>query len=226
MVKQMRDPAFKAEQFAGVHLPHVTEVNRLVELLREPEPSAGGRGWVPYVAPIHGGSEARILSILRDPGPMTHETKGSGMLCVENDDDSAALQCELLASVDLTAADLTPWNTYPWYRHDQSSGLRSPQVTEGLAPLARLIELMSSLEVVVLQGGEAQTLWKRFTRKHPRVTARYTAVETYHPGRTALRDADPFVREARAKRRFEAFREVRRALDGNPNRLELTEDGR
>lgn len=212
MGKQMRDPAFKAEQFAGVHLPHVTAVNRLVESLREPEPPAG-RGWVPYVAPIHGGSEARILSLLRDPGPMTHEAKGSGMLCVENDDDSAALQCELLASVKLTPNDLTPWNTYPWYRHDQSSGLRSRQVTEGLEPLARLIDLLPYLRVVLLQGGDAQTFWKRFARKHPRVAARYAAVETYHPGRTALRDPDPAVREARADRRFKAFQEVREILD-------------
>lgn len=208
----MRDPAFKAAQFAGVHRPHVTAVNQLVESLREPEPSAG-RGWVPYVAPLHGGSEARILSILRDPGPMTHETKGSGMLCVENDDDSAALQCELLASVDLTTADLTPWNAYPWYRHDQSSGLRSPQITEGLDPVARLISVMPKLEVVLLQGGEARTLWKRFARRHPEVAARYAAVETYHPGRTALRDPDPAVREARARHRFEAFEEVRQILD-------------
>ncbi|MEV4990191.1 uracil-DNA glycosylase [Pseudarthrobacter sp. LMD1-1-1.1] len=191
MVRQMRDPAFKAKQFAGVHLPHVTEVNQLVESLRQSGLSSGGRGWVPYVAPIHGGTEAHILSILRDPGPMTHESKGSGMLCVENYDDSAALQCELLASVELTPADLTPWNTYPWYRHDQSSGLRSSQITEGLAPLGRLIELMPNLEVVLLQGGEAQTLWKRFTRKHPRIATQYTAVGTYHPGKTALRTPDP-----------------------------------
>ena len=95
---------------------------------------------------------------------MTHETKGSGMLCVENDDDSAALQCELLASVKKTPKDLTPWNTYPWYRHDQSSGPRSRQVTEGLEPLARLIDLLPNLRVVLLQGGDAQTLWKRFAR--------------------------------------------------------------
>lgn len=33
MVKQTRDAAFEAEQFAGVHLPHVTAVNQLVESL-------------------------------------------------------------------------------------------------------------------------------------------------------------------------------------------------
>jgi hypothetical protein len=121
MVKEMRDPAFRAEQFAGCIFhtsPH--------ESLREPAPSAG-RGWVPYVAPLHGGSEARILSILRDPGPMTHETEGSGMLCVENDEDSAALQCELLASIDLTPADLTPWNAYPWYRQTSPTVRGAPR---------------------------------------------------------------------------------------------------
>ncbi|WP_324644875.1 hypothetical protein [Pseudarthrobacter sp. LT1] len=98
---------------------------------------------------------------------------------MENDDHSAALQCELLASVKLTPADLTPWNAYPWYRHDQSSGLRSPQITEGLDPLTRLINVMPKLEVVLLQGGEAQTPWKRFARKHPNIAARHAAVETY-----------------------------------------------
>lgn len=208
----MRDAAFKVKQFAGVHLPHVTAVNRLVEDLREPEPAEGGRGWVPYVAPIHGGSEARILSILRDPGPMTHETGGSGMLCVENDDDSAALQCDLLAEAELSPMDLTPWNTCPWYRHDQTSGLTSQQIPEGLDPLRRLIDLMPVLRVVLLQGGEAKTLWKRFSRKHPNMARRYASVETYHPGRTALRHPDADVRAAREARRVAAFHEVRDAL--------------
>jgi hypothetical protein len=72
---------------------------------------------------------------------------------------------------------------------------------------------MPNLEVVLLEGGEAQTLLERFARKQPTVAARYSAVETYHPGRTAPRDPDPLVREARANRRFEAFREVRQILD-------------
>ena len=207
----MSDPVFKAGQLAGVHQSHVAAVNRLVEELREPE-TGENRGWVPYIAPIHGGAAAPILSILRDPGPMTHETKGSGMLCVENDDDSAALQCELLAQVGLTARDLTPWNTYPWYRQDQKSGLTSQQITQGLDPLRRLIDVMPALRVVLLQGGEAKTLWKRFARSHPHIARKYNFVETYHPGRTALRHPDPEVRAAREARRVQAFCEVRDAL--------------
>jgi hypothetical protein len=203
-------------QLAGVYEPHVEAVNRLVDELRESEPPAG-RGWVPYIAPIHGGTEARILSILRDPGPMTHEVRGSGMLCIENNDDSAQLQCELFADEGITPADLTPWNAYPWYRSDQRSGLSSTQITEGLDPLHRLINLMPQLKVVLLQGGEAQALWKRFSRRHPRLAGEFIAVETYHPGRTALRHKDPAVREARAARRIAAIREVRQALGSNPS---------
>jgi hypothetical protein len=134
------------------------------------------------------------------------------MLCVENDDDSAALQCDLLASADLTPRDLTPWNANPWFRYDQSSGLTSPQITEGLDPLRRMVELMPALEVVLLQGGEAKTLWKRFARREPRLAGKCTVVETYHPGRTALRHPDPEVRKAREERRYEAFQEARQAL--------------
>jgi hypothetical protein len=207
----MKDPTFRAVQLDGIYEGHVAAVNGLVDELREDQPPAG-RGWVPYVAPVHGGSTARILSILRDPGPKTHETNGSGMLCIENDDASAALQCELFASVGLGARDVTPWNAYPWYRHDQKSGLSGQQITQGLPALRRLIDLMPDLQVVLLQGGEAQKLWKRFARMEPRVAGRYAVVETYHPGRSALFHRDPAVREARAARRFTAVQEVAAAL--------------
>jgi hypothetical protein len=207
MTKRMGDPDFKAAQEREVHVSHVAAINALVQRLREAEPPAG-RGWVPYIAPLHGGSEAPVLSILRDPGPRTHATTGSGMLCVENDDESAALQCELLDAAGLTPMDLTPWNAYPWYRHDQTSGLTSRQISEGIEPLRQLISLMPALRVVLLQGGEAQTLWRRFTRQHSDIGGRYTAVATYHPGRTALRHPDPAERARRSARRVQAFHEV------------------
>lgn len=214
MAKRMSDPVFKAAQELGTHMPHVFEINSLIERLREAEPPEG-RGWVPYIAPLHGGSTAPVLSVLRDPGPMTHEATGSGMLCVENNDESAALQCELLDDAGLAPMDITPWNAYPWYRHDQKSGLASQQITEGIEPLRQLIELMPALRVVLLQGGEAQTLWRRFTRQHPDIAGRYSAVATYHPGRTALRHPDPAERAARAARRIEAFHEVAALLEAN-----------
>lgn len=107
----MRDPAFRRSQEEGIRLPHVAPINLLVDELREE-----GRGWVPYVAPIYGGVKARMLSILRDPGPMTDSSgKGSGFLCLENDDSAAERFATLLHEAGLTPDAMVPWNAHPWY---------------------------------------------------------------------------------------------------------------
>src|ERR1700751_2936908 len=96
--RRMREPAFRRSQEEGIWSPHVAPINALVDQLR-----AEGRGWVPYVAPIYGGIEARMLSILRDPGPMTNAADGgSGFLCLENDDPAAELFATLLAAAGIT----------------------------------------------------------------------------------------------------------------------------
>ncbi|WP_052762081.1 uracil-DNA glycosylase family protein [Jiangella alkaliphila] len=84
----MADPAFRAEQERGRYAPHVRPINEFVDTLRDQD----GRGWMPHVAPLHGGVEARLLSLLRDPGPKTRDGVGSGFLCIENDDPTAELQ--------------------------------------------------------------------------------------------------------------------------------------
>jgi hypothetical protein len=82
----MRDPQFRQQQFDDLRAPHIAPVNALVDELTDP----AGRGWVPYVAPVYGGVDARVLCIQRDPGPKTHSgLGGSGFLCLENDDATA-----------------------------------------------------------------------------------------------------------------------------------------
>src|SRR6266540_143620 len=54
------------------------------------------------VAPIYGGVEAEMLSVLRDPGPMTNAAlDGSGFSCLENDDPAAELFATLLAAAGI-----------------------------------------------------------------------------------------------------------------------------
>jgi hypothetical protein len=89
----MRDAAFRQFQRDRRTDPHIAPINQLVARLQ----GYDGRGWLPEVAPMHGGVDARILSVLRDPGPMTREGSGSGFLCVENDDPTAETQCGLVA---------------------------------------------------------------------------------------------------------------------------------
>src|SRR3954447_510476 len=107
----MRDAEFRRSQESGVRLPHIQPINELVDALCEE-----GRGWVPYVAPLYGGVDAELLSVLRDPGPMTNvEKRGSGFLCLEKDDAAAEWFATLLAGAGITPERMNPWNAYPWY---------------------------------------------------------------------------------------------------------------
>lgn len=210
MARRMADSRFRREQERGRYLPHVRPINEFVDALRDP----GGRGWLPYVAPWHGGVEARVLSVLRDPGPMTQDGSGSGFLCIENDDPTAESQARDFESVGIRPADVTPWNAYPWHIN------RAPSAVEreaGVAPLIKLIGLMPVLQVVLLQGRDAQDTWRRLIRRHPGVERErgLTVIGTYHPSRQALWARDPVVRAARAADRQRAYRAVAEAIRGS-----------
>lgn len=69
----MADPSFREEQWVRRYDPHVEPINRYVDEIRKI-----GRGWAPYVAPIHGGIEGRVLSILRRPVPRRRTAREAG----------------------------------------------------------------------------------------------------------------------------------------------------
>lgn len=206
MPRRMADDEFRAQQWADRYAPHVAPVNEYVDELREI-----GRGWAPYVAPIHGGIEARVLSILRDPGPATRDGNGSGFLCVENNDASAELQAELLQDARLSPFDLLPWNAYPWYIN------RAPRAAEldvGAETIRHLLNLAPALQVVLLQGRDAEHAWRRLLRDSPTIERdrRLRVVRTFHPSPQALFVRDLVERAARLRRRKEAFHEVAELL--------------
>jgi hypothetical protein len=109
MARRMSERSFLADQRANVYAAHVEPVNRLADELT----NAGTGRWVPYVAPHHGGTTAAVLSLLRDPGPMTNDQggrSGSGFLSSENDDPTAQRFTALLERVGLESGQITPWN--------------------------------------------------------------------------------------------------------------------
>jgi len=67
----MADPVVRNEQWQRRFDTHIEPINLLVDELRISE-----RGWLPYVAPMYGGVNARLLSVLRDPGPKTRSEDG------------------------------------------------------------------------------------------------------------------------------------------------------
>lgn len=202
MPRSMAAASFRQQQWDDRYAPHIAPINHYVDELKE-----AGRGWLPYVAPLHGGVEARVLSILRDPGPATQEGVGSGFLCTENDDGSAELMSTLLTGAGLSPFDLLPWNAYPWYIDKAPT---AAQLDAGVDTVLHLLDLAPRVTVVLLQGNDADHGWRRLLRRHPGIEREHglTVVRTFHPSPQALFAKDPAERAARVKRREEAFTEV------------------
>ncbi|PFX01273.1 hypothetical protein CJ469_03385 [Nocardia farcinica] len=187
--RRMADPDFRAEQFANRYEGPVAPINRLVdELVQE------SGEWMPYVAPVYGGTDARLLTLFRDPGPKTKADVGSGMLSLQNDDPSAERFLAFFDDAGIRVEDLVTWNAYPWYINRKPT---TAEIDRGLDPLARLIALLPRLAVVMVHGVDAQTAWRRFARKHPAIVDDLLVIPTYHTSKQALFTPDLDVRAQR-----------------------------
>lgn len=201
----MRDPQFRKQQEDGLWAPRVAPINALIDELID----SSGRGWVPHVAPVYGGVDARVLNIHRDPGPKTNSHHGgSGFLCPENDDASAERFATLLDGAGIAVSETLSWNAYPWYIN------RSPRAAEleaGIEPLRRLLGLLPRLRVVMLHGGSARDGWRRLARRHPDLVSGLEVVPTYHTSNQAFIGPSE-VRAARMAALRSAFAHTARIL--------------
>jgi hypothetical protein len=184
----MSEPVFQSAQMDSRYLSHVAPINHMVDELRT------GGDWLPYVAPTYGGVNARMLAILRDPGPKTRDEGGSGMLSVDNDDPTAQRYLSFLTSAGIPLGELLAWNAYPWYINDKPT---AGQLTRALPVLHRLIAMCPQLQVVMVHGGDAHKAWRMFSQSYPQTTQGLHVIETYHTSRQALQHPDPLVRQGR-----------------------------
>ncbi|MDQ3154226.1 MAG: uracil-DNA glycosylase, partial [Actinomycetota bacterium] len=207
----MRDLAFQAEQWARRYEPHVEPLNRFVDELGELDDA----GHPPYIPPMYRGVEAPALAILRDPGPKAGGVKGSGFLCVENDDQTAERFWHFLAEARIDQADVVPWNAYPWYINAKPTVV---QLAAGVEPLRRIIELMPRLHVVLSLGTDARAAWRLFAAANGElVRARQLHVlETYHPSRKALQHPGQAERDQREERIRSTLRTAATQLGTTP----------
>jgi Uracil DNA glycosylase superfamily len=200
----MRDSSFRQAQKAGIYLPNVQPINALVDEL-------GAGGWVPYVAPIYGGIDAEMLSILESPRPMTDSSaQGSGFLCQENNDPTAALFAVLLEEAGIPVNKLVAWNACPWLTAKKK--LSTAEREAGIEPLRRLLALLPRLRVVMLNGGEAKKSWQIFKTRYPTIASRYDVLPTYHTSRTAFQALEQ-ERDGRMEDLLTNFRAAARILE-------------
>jgi len=200
MTRQMKDEAYRNDQWARRYTGRVAAINRFIDELGAQDEN----GHPPYVPPICGGVAALALSISRDPGPKAGGIKGSGFLSIENNDASAERMGQFLDEAGIDYGQVVPWNAYPWYINSDPT---SEQLIAGVEPLRGLISLMPCLRVVTLHGGAAAKGWKLFLREHHDMVKRAGIVwlETYHTSRQALQTPDRVERELREANIRNAF---------------------
>lgn len=206
MPRQMADPAFHADQTARAFTaPHVAPINAFVDSIRDRD----GRGWAPYVPPHHGGVDARVISVLRDPGPATQLGVGSGFISVENDDPTAERMARLFDRFGIPARVVLPWNAYPWYINAAPNAAQSKA---GALVSLELLELTTDVDVVLLQSRDAEKAWRRAVALEPLLDQRFSVHATIHPGRQALFHPDPEERRRRVAHQERTFEEVSEQL--------------
>lgn len=181
----MTDPIFLASQIAGIRDPRVATVNAFCDELMIEIP--GSR--VPYVAPHSNARNARVVSLLSNPGPRASGLNGSGFISRENDDPSAERMGRVWEMAGLSDEDAFLWNAYPWHVHETyPNGLPDELVDIGLSALRRLLELHPEVTAIVAHGGDARRSARRFLDSPDhRAFARARGLEVWETRHTSNR---------------------------------------
>jgi hypothetical protein len=98
------DPVFLAAKLARVDEPHVAPLNAMVRSIRLQH--AG----VPFFDPEAGGVNARVLFLLKAPGP-----KAVDFVSLDNNDQTAENMLRLLVEAGIKRGDTCHWNVVPFY---------------------------------------------------------------------------------------------------------------
>ncbi|MGX6512518.1 GreA/GreB family elongation factor [Rhodococcus sp. SJ-2] len=180
------DKAYRDEMYSRRADPNVRSINSYVDQLRSERPGV----FIPYVAPTYGGVHARLLTLMQDPGPKTDPANhnGSGMICLENADLTAARQKYFMGQAGIDVSQIVSWNAYPWPKpHPQTDA----SDRAAAAALRGFLELLPHLEVVILNGVVARRVWRVMNELDPLIAAGVWEFPTRH---TSPKAVDPAKR--------------------------------
>lgn len=175
------DETYRRDLYRRRYEAHVRKINKHVDELRSTH-----RAEIPYVAPSYGGVDARLLTLMQDPGPKTNlaNVDGSGMICVENADLTAARQKFFLNEAGINVLDIVSWNAYPWPKpHPQT-----PESDRQAALALRdFLSFTPHIEVVILNGTVARRIWRLLENvSAPRAFEDITPISTFHTSERAI----------------------------------------
>ena len=177
----LRDASARKRRLAEVPTkPHVSSLNAWVTSHNS---SANQR--MPWFDPGDAGNEAAVMFLLESPGPKADSANGSGIISVDNADQTAKNLWSLRANAGLVERAIH-WNVVPAYLGTDERRVKAPsptQVANGVALLAEVVALLPKLQVVVPMGGPAKRGWGMYCQKHPN---NLVAVPTWHPSGQGL----------------------------------------
>ena len=183
--RALRYLELKTEREAQLEAEHIAPLEALSRELENLETRLTGvKTYIPHFDPGDSGIEARILTVLEAPGPMTHgKLRGSGFISVDNDDPTAENTWQLRRDVGALNGVLA-WNIVPWYLGTTSIKPKVEELRRGAIALGDLLDRLPRLSTVMLCGRFSQRGWSQFVPQ--KVQARYRVIETWHPSPLSL----------------------------------------
>ncbi len=150
--KLLGDVGARQARISQLNEAHIGSLTAFVKALRnEMGPEAG----IPYFDPWDGGVRAELLYLLEAPGAKAVQ---SGFISRNNPDETAKNFFELNRDANIPRSLTLSWNIIPWYIGSKSRirPANSRDISAGIIPLGRLLDLLPRLKAVVLLGKKAE----------------------------------------------------------------------